>query len=175
VPCAGGPEVEAAVTRCCQYTSRSKQFFVKRCTAHLDFSGPGSNIRLKLPSVELNGPWDLEDSVYENDSLADVDLGAGVHVLRHGVDHRDLEYGGSSRKVWTLYAFDGVAPTPILERAVADHTGPLSAVDTFTWVPRPNQVADLSIVTLDAGENGLSESRLLLRFQDGKYRELGER
>ena len=34
-------------------------------------------------------PWDLQDSIYHTDSLADVDLGAGVHVLCYGVEHRD--------------------------------------------------------------------------------------
>lgn len=174
VPCAGGPEVLASVTRCCEYTSRTKEFFVKRCDVHLDFSSPASGVRVDLPSVELNGPWDLEDSVYPTDSLADVDLGAGVHVLRYGVDHRDLEYGGSGSVVWTLFAFDGDAPIAILERQIEGHTGPLSSIETLTWLPRPNQVADLSIVTLDTDEHGPSDSRHVLRFQNGRYPGAGQ-
>ena len=68
-------------------------------------------------------------------------------------------------------------PTPsvrALERQIDGHTGPLSSIDTLSWLPRPNQVADLSIVTLDADEHGPSESRLVLRFLNGKYRELGK-
>jgi len=174
VPCAGGPEVEASVTRCCRYTSRTKEFFVKRCTGHLDFTSPASFVRVNLPGMQLEGPWNLEESVYVTDSLADVDLGAGVHVLSYEASHHDLDYGGSSSTQWTLYAFDGVAPAPILGSSVGNNVGLVSSNSEVTWLLRPNHVADLAIDTRDSDEQGFIDWRTTFRFQNGSYQRLGE-
>jgi hypothetical protein len=168
-PCTSAPVVKATLSSCCRLHTGESAYHVG-CKGQLELTGWSEPVRRDLPRTTLEGEGEPQAGL-EPYELMVVDLGPAVQAVLVKVNERSFEYGGSGELRVDVYVFDGVKVTSVVTRRTGYH-GPMGSHEELSFIPRSNQIADLSIEQLTSYENGLDRVDYLLRFERGEYREI---